>query len=35
MSAGGRLDIRIVRAAPGAGPTGQEVGEDGPYNLRC
>jgi hypothetical protein len=33
--AGGRLDIRIVRAAPGAGPTGQEVGEDGPYNLHC
>ena len=34
-AAGGRLEIRIVRAAPAAGPTGQEVGEDGPYNLRC
>lgn len=34
-AAGGRLEIRIVRAVPAAGPTGQEVGEDGPYNLRC
>lgn len=34
-AAGGRLEIRIVRAVPKAGPNGQEVGEDGPYNLRC
>jgi hypothetical protein len=34
-AAGGRLEIRIVRAVPKAGPAGQEVGEDGPYNLRC
>ena len=34
-AAGGKLEIRIVRAVPAAGPTGQEVGEDGPYNLRC
>lgn len=34
-AAGGRLDIRIVRAVPAAGPSGQEVGEDGPFNLRC
>lgn len=34
-AAGGRLEIRIVRAVPKAGPSGQEVGEDGPYNLRC
>lgn len=34
-AAGGQLEIRIVRAVPAAGPTGQEVGEDGPYNLRC
>jgi hypothetical protein len=24
-----------VRSVPGAGAAGQEVGEDGPYNLRC
>src|SRR5690242_9877540 len=34
-AAGGRLDIRVVRAVPAAGPSGQEVGEDGPFNLRC
>lgn len=32
---GGRLEIRIVRSVPAAGAPGQEVGEDGPYNLRC
>lgn len=32
---GGRLEIRIVRNLPAAGSAGQEVGEDGPYNLRC
>ncbi len=32
---GGRLEIRIVRSVPGVGAAGQEVGEDGPYNLRC
>jgi hypothetical protein len=32
---GGSLEIRIVRSAPAAGPDGQEVGKDGPYNLRC
>lgn len=32
---GGRLEIRIVRSAPAVGPTGQEVGREGPYNLRC
>ena len=32
---GGTLEIRIVRAASAAGPKGQEVGTDGPYNLRC
>jgi hypothetical protein len=32
---GGRLEIRIVRAVAAAGADGQEVGEDGPYNLRC
>lgn len=32
---GGRLEIRIVRSAPAVGPTGQEVGKEGPYNLRC
>src|SRR3954468_12327953 len=34
-SGGGTLEIRIVRAVPAAGPSGMEVGEDGPYNLRC
>jgi hypothetical protein len=29
------LEIRIVRSVPAAGPQGQEVGKDGPYNLRC
>jgi hypothetical protein len=29
------LEIRIVRAVKAAGPSGQEVGKDGPYNLRC
>lgn len=33
--AGGRLEIRIVRAAAAAGPAGEEVGTDGPYPLRC
>jgi hypothetical protein len=32
---GGRLEIRIVRAVAAAGADGEEVGEDGPYNLRC
>jgi len=32
---GGSLEIRIVRSAPAAGPSGEEVGSDGPYNLRC
>lgn len=34
-SGGGALEIRIVRATKETGPTGQEVGTDGPYNLRC
>ena len=38
-AAGGRLEIRIVRSVPAApaapDAAGQEVGEDGPYNLRC
>jgi hypothetical protein len=33
-AAGGSLEIRIVRSVA-ALPTGQEVGKDGPYNLRC
>jgi hypothetical protein len=32
---GATLEIRIVRAVPAAGPSGQEVGKDGPYDLRC
>lgn len=32
---GGRLEIRIVRSVPAVGPKGQEVGKEGPYNLRC
>lgn len=32
---GGKLEIRIVRSAPGAGPDGQEVSSDGPYVLHC
>jgi hypothetical protein len=24
-----------VRSVPAAGPSGQEVGKDGPYDLRC
>jgi hypothetical protein len=32
---GGTLEIRVVRAVPAAGPSGQEVGKDGPYDLRC
>jgi hypothetical protein len=32
---GGRLEIRIVRSVPTAGAPRQEVGDDGPYNLRC
>ena len=31
---GGRLEIRIVRSVA-ADPAGEEVGEDGPYNLSC
>lgn len=34
-AAGGRLEIRIVRTVPATGADGEEVGEDGPYNLRC
>jgi flagellar hook-basal body complex protein FliE len=32
---GGTLEIRVVRSVPAAGPSGQEVGKDGPYDLRC
>ena len=32
---GGTLEIRIVRAVPAAGPSGEVVGRDGPYDLRC
>ena len=32
---GGNLEIRIVRSTPGPGAIGQEVGSEGPYNLRC
>jgi hypothetical protein len=32
---GGSLEIRVVRSLPAAGPSGQEVGKDGPYDLRC
>lgn len=32
---GGRLEIRIVRKLPKAGTGDQEVGDEGPYNLRC
>jgi hypothetical protein len=32
---GGRLEVRIVRSAPGVGELGQEVGREGPFNLRC
>lgn len=32
---GATLEIRIVRSVPAAGPSGQEVGKDGPYDLRC
>lgn len=31
----GRLEIRIVRKSSAPGGAAQEVGEDGPYNLRC
>jgi hypothetical protein len=31
----GSLEIRIVRALPAAGPAGVEVGQEGPYALRC
>jgi hypothetical protein len=31
----GSLEIRIVRAVPAAGPAGVEVGQEGPYALRC
>lgn len=34
-AAGGRLEIRVVRTVPATGPAGEEVGQDGPYNLRC
>lgn len=34
-SGGGALEIRIVRATKETGPSGQVVGKDGPYNLRC
>jgi hypothetical protein len=32
---GGKLEIRVVRASPAAGPDGQEVRSDGPFVLRC
>jgi hypothetical protein len=32
---GATLEIRVVRSVPAAGPSGQEVGKDGPYDLRC
>ena len=32
---GGSLEIRIVRSTAATGIPGQEVGKDGPYNLRC
>jgi hypothetical protein len=32
---GGKLEIRVVRASPAAGPDGQEVGSEGPFVLRC
>lgn len=32
---GGKLEIRVVRSAPGAGPDGEEVRSDGPYVLHC
>jgi hypothetical protein len=32
---GGKLEIRVVRALPAAGPDGQEVGSDGPFTLHC
>jgi hypothetical protein len=32
---GASLEIRVVRSVPAAGPSGQEVGKDGPYDLRC
>jgi hypothetical protein len=31
----GSLEIRIVRSVPAAGSSGQEVGQEGPYALRC
>jgi hypothetical protein len=31
----GSLEIRIVRSVPAAGLSGQEVGQEGPYALRC
>ena len=30
----GKLELRVVRSVA-AVPTGQEVGSDGPYDLRC
>ena len=33
--AGGTLELRIVRANSKAGPDGQEVGKEGPYDLTC
>jgi hypothetical protein len=32
---GATLEIRIVRSVPAAGPSGQVVSKDGPYDLRC
>ena len=32
---GGSLEIRIIRVVPATGPSGMEVGQEGPYNLRC
>lgn len=34
-AAGGRLEIVVLRTVPAANVPAQEVGRDGPYNLRC
>jgi hypothetical protein len=32
---GAKLEMQVVRNAPGTGADGQVVGREGPYNLRC